>query len=230
MYFSFVCLHVCLSVWYDLGCRHPNSIRCCGTSSMQQVLSFSLPLSSPPAPLKVARKHLDSTIAALPTKLKQSLTWWPVHWSSDWWVFSLLKKEREGARCEFERRYAAKSWSLICKSPQAYLMHFWKAANVVENPVLSLVSRWNSSLLNHILPALSLHFQLERVLFLQTSCPKSLGTCLLCNTEHGCCSTNRWLKWFTNPVAEALWDTPEYKAATEAHFFPSYCGEETVPS
>lgn len=133
-----------------------------------------------------------------------------------------------GVGCELERRYAAKSLSLICKSPQAYLMHFWKAANAVENPALCLASRPNSSQLNHILPALSLHFQLERVLFLQTSCPKSLGMCLPCDTERRCCSTNRWLKWFTDPVAEALWDTPEQKAATEVQFFPSYCGEEIL--
>lgn len=50
-----------------------------GTSSMQQVLSFSLPLPSPPAPPKPERKDLDGTIAAFPMKLKQSLTWWSVH-------------------------------------------------------------------------------------------------------------------------------------------------------
>lgn len=186
----------------DLGCRHPTSIRCSGTSSMQRILSFSLPLPPPPAPPKLERKHLDGTVAALPMKLKQSLTWWSVHCSSDWWIFSVLKKE-SGGGCELERRYAAKSWSLICRSPQAYLRHSWKAANAMENPALSLASRPNSSQLNHILAALSLHFQLERVLFWQISCPKSLGTCLLCNTEHG------WLKWFTDLVAEALWDTLE---------------------
>lgn len=92
---------------------------------MQQVLSFSLPLPSRPAAPKLERKHLDGTIAALPMKLKQSLTWWSVHWSSESGVFSLLKKGWSGGvGCELERRYAAKSLSLICKSPQAYLMHF----------------------------------------------------------------------------------------------------------
>lgn len=194
---------------------------------MQQVLSFSLPLPSPPASPNLERKHLDGTIDTLPMKLKQSLTWWSMHWSANWWVFSFIKKEKGMVgECELERRYEAKSWSVIYRSPQAYLMHFWKAANAVENPALSLASRANSSQLNHILPALPLHFQLERVLFWQTSCPKSPGTCLLCNTEHGCCSTNRWLKWFTDPVAEALRDTLEWKPVTEVHFPPSYCGEE----
>lgn len=63
---------------------------------MQQVLSFSLPLPSRPAAPKLERKHLDGTIAALPMKLKQSLTWWSVHWSSESGVFSLLKKEKGG--------------------------------------------------------------------------------------------------------------------------------------
>jgi len=94
--YVFYFLYVSISGWCDLGCRHPTSIRCCGISSTQQVLCFSLPLPSPPAPPKLERKHLDDTIAALLMKLKWSPTCWSAHWSSDRWVFFFLKKEKGG--------------------------------------------------------------------------------------------------------------------------------------
>lgn len=60
--------YVSISGWCGLDCRHPTSSRCCQTSSVQQVLSFSLPLPSPPALPKLEREYLDGTIAALPMK------------------------------------------------------------------------------------------------------------------------------------------------------------------
>lgn len=90
--------YVSVSGWCDPGCRHPTSTRCCGTSSMQQILSSSLPL--PPFLHPKSWKGAPSWYyCCFAMKLKQSLTWWSVQWCSEWRIFLALKKEKGRGVC-----------------------------------------------------------------------------------------------------------------------------------
>lgn len=156
-------------------------------------------------------------------KLKQSLTQWSVHCSSEWQTFSFLYF-KEGRR-EWTWKYADKSWQLACLSKFPSLPHaLLNNSQCWENPALSLVSRPNSSPLNHILPTLPSALSVRKGLILVNFLSKSAGYVSVLQ-QHWCCSTNRWWKWFTYTRGEVYWDAPEKKGATEVHCF-SCCGEE----
>lgn len=105
-------------------------------------------------------------------------------------------------------------------------MHFWKAVWKPQH-YSWCQGQIPVKLITSCLPSLS-PFSWKRVLFLQTSCPKLLGTCLLCKPEHGCCSTNRWLKGITEPLAEALCDTSENKVHHWVPPFLNSCISEAI--
>lgn len=93
--------HVPISGWCDPGCRHPTSIRCCvtsGTSSMQQIWSFSLALPPFLHP-KTWKGAPWCPSCCFAMKLKQSLTRWSVQWCSEWRIFLALKKEKGRGLC-----------------------------------------------------------------------------------------------------------------------------------
>lgn len=95
-------LRACKHAFYfsgccDPGCRHPNTIRCHGTSSMQQILNFSLPFPPFLHP-KTWKGAPWWHCCCFAMNLKQSLTW-SVQWCSEWRIFLALKKEKCRGLC-----------------------------------------------------------------------------------------------------------------------------------
>lgn len=144
-------------------------------SSMQQTLSFSLPLPPFLHP-KIWKGTPWWHYRCFAMKLKQSLTWWSVQWCSEWRIFLALKKKKCRGLCVG----TWKKFKNLCQNPthlsvKAPKLTSCTAEKQCGNPALFLVSRPNSSQVNHILPALSQPFQLEKGIILTNFLSQTAG-------------------------------------------------------
>lgn len=127
---SFCCVSV--SGWCDPGCRHPTSIRCCRFLCIIYAADFKFLPATPtlPAPQNLERNTLmallllcheakaepDMVVSAVVFRVED--------------IFGSKERKVQRFVCgnlKEVQKPLPKSYSFICESPQAYLMHCWKA-------------------------------------------------------------------------------------------------------